>query len=328
MLATPLLRALRKSFPEAFIAVLVRPYTRDLMLHHPAVDEIIVDDPGGAHRGRTGFLGQVRELRRHRFDTALLLLPTERMAWMLWAAGIRTRVGVGMKLYEALTFMRTVSRHKYIPLRHEADYCLDLGRSIGAEPDGLDVELFLTTAERGAARTMLHERGWNASGGRLIGIHPGSGRSSPNWRIGRYAEFVSLLLRQKDIQVVLTGSPDERAYAETFRAEVPGRIIDLVGQLSLRELMAVIAHEQVLVSSSTGPMHIAAGLKVPTVSLFCPLTACSPELWGPRGNRSEVVLPPADYCATRCPGDPHICDLEGGTEPVTVLAALQRILPA
>jgi len=269
----------------------------------------------------------VHELRKRRFDTALLLLPTERLAWMLFAAGIRTRVGVGLKLYEALTLMRTVSRHKYVPLRHEADYCLDLGRLIGATADGLNVELFLTVQERDAARAVLAENGWDTGRERLVGIHPGSGKSSPNWRIARYAELANLLLQREDVRIVLTGHADEREFADVFRKTVRGKVIDLIGQLSLRELMAVISQEQLLVSASTGPMHIAAGLKVPTVSLFCPLTACSPQLWGPLGNRSEVVLPPPTYCATHCPGDPHVCDLEGGTEPMTVLAAVRRLLP-
>ena len=58
--------------------------------------------------------------------------PRERHAWMMFLAGIPTRIGVGKKLYQMLTFTKSVSRHKYIPLRHEADYMLDLGLKIGA----------------------------------------------------------------------------------------------------------------------------------------------------------------------------------------------------
>ena len=111
VLATPLIRGLRRRFPGAYIAAMVRPYTRELLLQNPHLDEILVDDPDGAHAGGRGFWGQVRLLRKHRFDTALLLLPTERLAWILFFSGIRTRVSVGLRLYQALTFMKTVSRH-------------------------------------------------------------------------------------------------------------------------------------------------------------------------------------------------------------------------
>jgi len=73
-------------------------------------------------------------------------------------------------------------------------------------------------------------------------------------------------------------------------------------------------------------MHLAAALGVPTVSLFCPLTACSPRLWGPLGNEAVTLLPPDDYCRTRCPGDPHVCTLHGGVDPAAVVEAVGRVL--
>jgi heptosyltransferase-2 len=327
VLATPLIRALRLTFPEAHIAALVRPYTRDVLLHNPHLDDIITDDPAGEHAGRGGFWRQVRMLREKRFDTALLLLPTERMAWMLFAAGIRTRIGVGTKLYEVLTFMRTVSRHKYIPLRHEADYCLDLGRAIGVRTNDLATEAFLTDEERRITHARLRAAGAGDGVAPLIGIHPGSGRSSPNWRIERYAELASALLGQHpSARIVLTGSETERDFSRAFAGLESGRIVDFVGALTLRGLMGVISKASVLVSASTGPMHLAAALRIPTVSLFCPLTACSPRLWGPQGNRAETVLPHDGFCQTQCPGDPHVCQFEGGIRVPDVAAAVGRML--
>jgi ADP-heptose:LPS heptosyltransferase len=321
VLATPLIRALRRSFPDAYLAALVRPYTRDVLLHNPHLNDLLVDDPDREHAGRAGFWKQVRMLRSQRFDTALLLLPTERLAWMLFLAGIRRRIGVGTRFYQVLTFMRTVSRHKYVPLRHEADYCLDLGRAIGATDDGLRPKVVVTEEERKRALAVLEQRGISAGSEgkiRLIGIHPGHGHSAPNWRPERYAELVAGLLAEPDIRIVITGGAGDRPLMEPFGLLDPARVVDLVGMLNVRELVGVISHVDVLVSASTGPMHIAAGLGVPTVSLFCPLTACSPSLWGPLGNRSDVVLPPEGYCRTRCPGDPHICDLEDGVFPADV----------
>ncbi len=63
-----------------------------------------------------------------------MLLPNERLNWILFFAGIPNRIGVGHKLYQFLSFSKYVDRKKYIPLRHEADYCLDMIRKIGIEP--------------------------------------------------------------------------------------------------------------------------------------------------------------------------------------------------
>jgi ADP-heptose:LPS heptosyltransferase len=107
----------------------------------------------------------------------------------------------------------------------------------------------------------------------------------------------------------------------------PGRVFSFQGS-SLRETIGILSHLHVLVSASTGPMHLAAGLKVPTVSIFCPLPACSPTLWGPRGNTSEIILPPRGFCQRKCPGDPHVCEFEGGIFPADVARAVDRILAA
>lgn len=309
---------------------MVRPYTRDVLTGNPHLNAVVTDDPEGRHAGRSGFWSQVRMLRSHRFDTALLLLPTERLAWMLFAAGIRTRVGVGLKLYEALTFMRTVSRHKYIPLRHEADYCLDLGRAIGVRSDDLSTEVFLSSEERLRGRDLLRSRGIPLDGGSatpsVVLMHPGSGRSSPNWRIEHYATLARELVADDRTWVVVTGGAAERPFSGHFGSIGSGHVVDLIGALTLRELMSVIAASSMLVSASTGPMHLAAALRIPTVSMFCPLTACSPALWGPRGNRSETILPPAEYCRTRCPGDPHVCQFEEGIFPAEVASRVRFVL--
>jgi heptosyltransferase-2 len=308
---------------------MVRPYAHDVLQGNPHLNEVLVDDPEGEHAGRSGFWSQVRALRRLHFDTALLLLPTERLAWMLFCAGIRTRYGVGTRLYQVLTLMRSVSRRKYVPLRHEADYCLDLGRAIGARSDDLSTEVFLTEEEKRVARERLEglRRGGSRDGDDLvwIGVHPGSGRSAPNWRVERYVELAEMLLRDGRVRIALTGSAAETALAAPFARLGAERVVDFVGKLSLRELMGVLSQEVVLVSSSTGPMHLAAALRVPTVSMFCPISACSPELWGPKGNRAEVILPPEGYCRRRCPGDPHVCEFEGGIDPREVFERVRQL---
>jgi heptosyltransferase III len=248
---------------------------------------------------------------------------------MLFAAGIRTRIGVGTKLYEALTFMRTVSRNKYVPLRHEADYCLDLGRAIGVRSTDLTTEVFLTEAERQAAASRLRGAGLHGTTSVLVGLHPGSGKSAPNWRIDRYVELAGMILeRHPSARIVVTGSEAEKEFSRALAGLPSARVIDMVGTLTLRELMAVISLFSLFVSASTGPMHIAAGLGVPTVSLFCPLTACSPRLWGPQGNRSEVLLPSEGYCQEQCPGDPHVCQFEGGISVAQAAEAVVRMLEA
>jgi len=247
----------------------------------------------------------VKTLRARKFDTALLLLPTERAAWMLFFAGIPARIGIGTKFYGVVTGMKSVSRNKYVPLRHEADYSLDLGRRLGVRSQDLTTEIFLTQEEKDAGKGILSKAGVAASD-ILVGIHPESGGSSPNWPLSRYVNLARELLKRlpEEVRLVITGLRPDTDFPRS------GRIVDLRGKLTLRQLMGVIDQLDCLFSASTGPMHIAAALKVRTVSIFCPLPACSPELWGPRGNEAQIILPPEGFCQGRCAGDPKRCQFE------------------
>lgn len=141
VMITPLLRELRKTFPDSFISALTNPNSADILLNNPHVNLIITDD-----LKKDTFFKTVKILRKQKFTDGLLIMPTERAAYQMFLAGVKNRIGVGRKIYEVITFMKSVSRNKYIPLRHEADYCMDLGRKIGVVTDNLTPEIFVTDA--------------------------------------------------------------------------------------------------------------------------------------------------------------------------------------
>jgi ADP-heptose:LPS heptosyltransferase len=325
-LATPTIRALRRHFPDAFLAALVRPATEPVLRHNPNLDAILLDDYENEHAGWQGFFNRLAMLRTYRFDTALMLLPSERHAWMTFLAGIRRRIGVGSKLYQILTFTGTVSRNKYIPLRHEADYCLDLARKLGVHSDDLALEVFLQREEKVDAESELLAAGWHREK-KLIALHPESGGSAPNWTPETYAALAEQVLRvSNDAQILVLLSKNGSVLQPLFEALADDRVLIPTPRNDLRFAMACIDAAHVTVSGSTGPMHLAAGLGIPTVNLFCPLTACSPTLWGPKGNRAEILLPPEDYCSKQCPGDPKRCTFEGGIPVEKAAAAVIRQL--
>ncbi len=321
VLATPLIRELRKTFPGAFIAVLVRPYTKDVLLNNSNIDEIIIDDYEGKDKGWAGFWRQVFKLRRYKFNIALHLLPTQRHAWMTFFAGIKTRVNVGIRLYGVLTFMKYISRNKYIPLRHEADYSLDLGRKIGVKSKNLEPEIFLSDEEIELAKKLIPKNDDEI----IIGINPLSGRSAPNWELDKYVELTKKILDEIPSAKLYINLHNDFKAKEKFE-KLKSERINLLISNSLHELILYTSRFDVLISPSTGTMHIASALKVPTVSMFCPLPACSPKLWGPLGNKHEIILPPENYCKAKCPGDPYICTFAEGIEVGDVLKAIFKIL--
>ncbi|MCL6494755.1 MAG: glycosyltransferase family 9 protein [Ignavibacterium sp.] len=301
VLSTPLPREIKRVYPESFVAVLVREYTKDIYLNNPFVDEIIVYEEND--KSLESFIKQVQLIRSYKFNYAFMLLPAERLNYILFLAGIPFRVGVGHKVFQMLTFTKFVDRKKYIPLHHEADYALDMIRKIGIEPISLEPEIHLSETEKQKAiefRNQLIDKDQ-----KLIGINTTSGNSAPNLPVDEYRKLLIRFLQDDNLKVIVTDKNPPEEILNISGVQFP--FIDN----SLRDAIIKFSALDLLISNSTGPMHICAALKVPTLSLFCPLTACSPKLWGPLGNESKIVLPKEEYCKTKCPGDPKLCRYEG-----------------
>lgn len=317
VLSTPLPREIKKKYPDSYVAVLVKNYTKDIYLNNPNVDEIITyDNPDKTEKS---FWELVSEIKKYKFSHAFMLLPNEKLNYVLFAAGIKYRVGVGHKLYQFLTFSKYVDRKKYIPLRHEADYCLDMVRKIGVNVNEFHPEIFLSDDERSEALELKEKFKRNKKF--LIGIHSTCGNSSPNLSVKAYRDLILLLTKNENFQVFVTDfkPPDEIQNLSGVEYIFKGE--------SLRKDIVRFSILDLFISSSTGPMHICAALKVPTLSVFCPLTACSVKLWGPLGNKSEILLPKQSYCDNHCPIDPKKCDYskEGG---ITAQEVAERVYTA
>ena len=315
VLSTPIPRELKKKYPNCFVAVLLQDYTKDIYLNNPHVDKIIVMDKS-TNLFDKSFREKVREIKSFHFTHSLTLLPTERINYMLFFAGIPYRLGVGNKLYQYLTLTHFVSRKKYIPLRHEADYSMDSARRIGVETNNLETEIHLTKVELNNAKELREKLLLGKK--YLIGVHVTSGNSAPNWSPKQYAELINELKKIENFQIIVTDNkvPDEIK-------NIPGIEFPNI-DIRLRESFVTFKALDLLISASTGPMHLAAALKVKTISLFCPLTACSPKLWGPMGNESRILLPKPDYCSLKCPGDPKKCNLEG-RDGITINDVLESV---
>ncbi len=302
VLSTPIPREIKKTYPEAFVALLVRNYTKDIFLNNPFIDEIIVTDSflGGS---KAEVVKGAKEIRKFKFTHALMLLPNERINYLLFLAGIRTRVGVGHKFYQFITGVKSVNRNKYIPLRHEADYCMDLARKICVENGDLTPKIYLSQSEEKAAQEKRKEL--LGSKKYLIGVHTTSGNSAPNWTANKYRKLIEKLSENENLKIVVTDNELPEEIGTIQNLSFPN--IDL----SLRQSIINFKSLDLLISASTGPMHICSALGVKTTALFCPLTACSPKLWRPLGNTSKEILPSDGYCQNQCPGDPKKCTFEG-----------------
>ena len=284
ILCLPVASALRRLLPEARITFLSSEYAAPLLAHHPDLDEV------WTVTGRES-LRELVSLFRRAVDAVVFLKPFKRLMWAAFLARAPIRVATGYRWYSVLA-NRRIYEHRKDFSKHETAYNVGMLKGLGLNPASVSVpKLVVTQEERHAA----HQRLQQVATYRVV-LHPG-GFSSRQWRIEHYRELAERL-RQSGLGVVLTGSPPEGQQFQEHvlsHAPLPEGVLNLMGRLSVRELLAVIAESHAVVSGSTGVAHIAAACGVPTVSLFDPRRNSLPTRWQPLG-RGVVLRPEVPTC--------------------------------
>jgi heptosyltransferase-2 len=141
----------------------------------------------------------------------------------------------------------------------------------------------------------------------IVGVNPGAFYgSAKRWPSDRYAMLLDKLIEEREANVVIFGSPNELAIAQAIQSAMRHRPVILSGKTQLSELIAMIACCDLFVTNDSGPMHLAAALRVPTVAIFGPTDAMATGPMSPNAvvlNKNVECSP----CLLReCPID-HRC---------------------
>jgi heptosyltransferase-2 len=321
VMTTPALGALRVGFPAARITLLATPLVAELFSPHEWLDEVLVFERSGRHRGARGRLRLAAELRRRRFDLAVLFPNSFDAALVAWLARIPQRLGYatdGRRLL--LTHPVPVSCQE--PDVHQSGNYLALLAQAGIAAGPCPQRLTVIQAESAGIASRLQAAGIGPTDC-VIGINPGATYgSAKRWYPERFAAVADELAARWGAHVVLTGGPDEAAIAADIARQLSRPCLNLAGQTRVRELMALIKRCDFFITNDSGPMHIAAALEVPLVAVFGPTDHATTY---PLGSRTVLVRGEADCapCLLReCPTD-HCCMTS--VTPAMVIAAAQRL---
>lgn len=294
LLTTPLARAFHR---EGWAVDMVVPAAwRPLFDNNPhvaaahAIESIAPGFPPGWPR-------LARWLRSR--DYEIICLPNANRSQLLASlfSGVSRRYAMWSGVWGRLTLhqcLRSSIRERPRPF---ADVVLDLARAAGVATDGLRLDLVVTDEENAAAHEWLTQRGVDESRP-LVGLHAGCGGNACNLPPDVYGEIAGQLLERSRSVVVATGSAEERILLDAWPGSVrtSARFIDGVGELSLRQLAAIVSRFSAYVVPSTGPLHVASALNVATVSPFCNWSTLSPVIWGNHNGRGEALGPSPSSC--------------------------------
>ena len=298
VLTLPAVTALRKKYPAAFIIFLAHPYTAPLIQQYEGIDLLLTYEPERQHKGWPGIMRLSRELEVLKIDTALLFYPQLELAFALFKAKIPLRIATAYRWYSFLLNQR-IYEHRKECKKHEADYNLSLLASL------LPGE---TQQAHSKFKKWSPEPWWNNFRAELdrseyVIVHPGSGDSAPNLNKAQYRLIIRLLLEKTNWIVLLTGTTDERKLVHELAVGFPKkRVKDIAGRFSLVEFFSIIRNSALLITTSTGPLHLANAVGTPLLGFFCPAKPHTPLRWGPYDQKKWVVTPELDR--------PDICKLK------------------
>ncbi|MGQ9560196.1 MAG: glycosyltransferase family 9 protein [Candidatus Oleimicrobiaceae bacterium] len=263
VLCTPLLRAVKKSMPQAMVAFLATPTSANLLETNPHLDQLIVYDKRGSEKGLGSLLRLIRRLRQQHFQLALLPHRSLRSALLAWAAGIRVRIGFS----QAPGAFLYTHRVPYRRTCHEVERNLALLEAAGGRADGLQPEVFPDGSDRARVDELLKEAD---AKGPLLGLAPGSIWPTKRWTPGGFAEVGTMAMRTLAATVVVIGGPEDRALTARVCAAMDHKAIDAAGRLTLRQSAELIRRCRVLVSNDSAPLHLGVAMGTHVVAIFGP----------------------------------------------------------
>ncbi|MDD2389372.1 MAG: lipopolysaccharide heptosyltransferase II [Desulfobacterales bacterium] len=307
VMSLPTLRAIRNDFPLARITLLAKPWVAPVFHHCPYIDHIMIYEASGRHKGVPGVLRLSRDMRKNRFDLAVLFQNAFEAALLAFLAGIPARLGYktdGRHLLLTHGVPVTVERKK----AHQVDYYLGIVEGANLPSCGNGLSLTVTEAERRQAEAILGRCGIE-SGDILIGINPGAAfGTAKRWFPERYAQLGRRLkaLDQR-IRIVVFGGPGEKALGEWICGTVGKGCMNLSGMTSLREAIGLIDRCRLFITNDSGLMHIAAALHVCQLAIFGSTNHVVTAPFSDESSMIRVCMPCSPCLKPDCPAGHHDC---------------------
>ncbi len=301
--ATPMLRALRRRYPDARLAFVTFEENAALVRRFDLCTDVRIIRTGSAWRFASDTVRQLYWLWRNRVEASIDLEFFSKFSTLMsFLSGAPIRVGFHLNdfwRYSLVTHPIYFNYYRCLPHVYE-----QAAEQLGAKIEDHSLEpLVVERAALASVRAHLKEHGWSPDI-RLLGVNINAGELSyeRRWPMVRFAKAVrELLQRHGSLMIVLTGAPSEQEYVASLFDRLPDdvrpRAVVAAGRWSLEEFIAGLSLFQGFVTNDSGPLHLAAAAGVPIVSIWGP---SHPDFYAPRVKTLRKVY--ADYPCSPCVG--------------------------
>ncbi len=339
VMTMPAVQRLKQAHPQARIAVLTEPKLADLWRLHPDVAEVIARERSDCP---LCLLRNERELRRGQFDAAVIFPNSWRSALSVWLARVPRRVGFrghgrAWMLTDAMEESGDYATRPVMPVReirklgagkpalvtfrHHVHRHLELVARLGADPTPCEPKLDVGAVKEDEFPAPTDKP--------LLALSVGAEYGpAKRWPLERFVAVAKAIAESQGVRWILIGGPKDAALAGEAAQKIGSdTATNLAGQTTLGGLCRLLARCRLLLTNDSGPMHLAAAVGTPTVTIF---GSTEPALTGPSvtlGSRHVILRhqPPCSPCFLReCPIDFRCMTAVGVEEAVEAVRATFR----
>lgn len=272
LLTTPLLRTLRRAWPQAQIDVLVFAGTEGVLSGNPDINHVLVITQ------RVSFIVHLRFLARlwRRYNLAISVLPGDRPTLYAIVAG---RMRIGMVIAEKKHWWKKLLLTQCVSFDRVATHTIRMilkpMELLSIQPS-FDVTVSWREEDEAQLRRVLP---FDPVLQDYAVLHVYPMYAYKMWRLEAWVEL-SKWLNERGLRIVLTGNKTENeiAYIRALLPSLPADTVSVAGNLSLGSVAFLLSHARAYVGPDTAITHMAAALGIPTVALFGP---SNPVTWGP-----------------------------------------------
>lgn len=321
VLSTIVLKNLRNAYPQARIDFLTQDYCVDIVRDHPDLNAIwSVDLKTWQNQPLIQQIRSVHSfynrIRRTGYDLVFDFFGNPRTAWITWYSGAPVRVGYDYRIRQ-WAYSRVIrSRADHI---HEADWHLDALTALDIPVVSRALSVPVSADAESVAQRFWNDHQLHSE--RVVGINFSGGWKEKRWPLDRFAAVARRLVQEYQVVPLVIWGPGEEKEAIQLEQMIESPALR-IPRTDLKELTALLNGTDLMISTDSGPMHIAAAREVPCVAIFGPTF---PHLQGPYGSQHEIVYKdPKQFGCDRLECDHRACS--GAVSVEVVVQAARRCI--
>jgi 3-deoxy-D-manno-octulosonic-acid transferase/heptosyltransferase-1 len=289
----PLLEVLRTNFPQARIDWVVEEEAGQIIKGHPMLDHVLVSRRKAWQkniakpRERTAALHEVlrfiRELRSHKYDLVIDLHGLFKSGILTGLSKAKRKIGFTGGREGSSLFL--TERPYYVDYdQHALDRYLRTIDYLGCTMYPWKGDIPVEPSDKDTIENFMLEN--NLQTKRLVAINPMARWKTKLWEPDRFTLLADIVQKELNLKVVFTGSQQDRVVIDEIVGGMKTIPLDLAGRTTLKALAYLYSKCELLITTDTGPMHMAAAMGCSVVALFGPT---APWRTGPYGKGHRVI---------------------------------------